>query len=576
METDNNLVSELTSEPILIGEWTFYPDILQLKRDDGSIKLEPRVAYLLLHLARNVGKPLSRDDLMETVWPNLVVGDEALTSAINKLRKAFADDSHHPEVIETIPKVGYRLIASVEFIPAENTADTPGRTANLAQSKYSGHHRVYIAVSAAFIIILILMTSAPWFSTEQEEGESTFLLDETLLSDKPSIAVLAFENLSAEADQEYFSRGIAEDIITDLSQLSNLAVIARTSSFTNDLASMKVQDIGNNLGVKYLLLGSVRKAGNQIRITVQLVDSESGQQLWAERFDRELNDIFAVQDEIAEKIISSLSIQLRGDEQQQLAHNQTDSFEAYDLFLQGQELRSSYSREGTAAAAEIFRRAIGLDPDFARAYGALAMMLTRQVASGYSNTPTENNGRALNLARKAASINPESPQVQWALGYVYMYQKQFDKALEALQRAVSLSPSYADGYALLALINNNMGRGEEAVRLIEKGMELNPYYSWDYLYNLGRAHYALGNYEQAAEYLQQALERNEAPSHPRIFLVASYVRLDLQEDAEWEVEQLDMFHPEATILNLARSIPISNTELRARLLGDIESAGLAE
>jgi TolB-like protein/class 3 adenylate cyclase len=429
--------------------------------------------------------------------------------------------------------------------------------------------------ATAVIIHMVTMTLVFWFKPWKSVDKQLSADGALPLAYKPSIAVLPFDNMSEDPNQEYFSDGIAEDIITDLSQLKNLAVIARNSSFTYRGKSTKVQEIGADLGVKYLLEGSVRKAGNQIRITIQLVDTGNGHHLWAERYDRELTDVFAVQDEITKQIVSALSIQLTGDEQQQLAHNATNSFEAYDLFLQGQGFRS-FSKEDLDQAAATFEQVISIDPSFARAYGALAVALNRLVLAGFSDSPVESKERALELARKAVSIYPHSPHAQWALGYVYMYRQQFDKAVDALEHAILLSPSYADGYALLALIKNNLGQAEDAIGLLEKGMKLNPHYSWDYLYNLGRAHYALGHYEQAAEYLSQALERNETPSHPRLFLAASYVQLDRQDDAEWELMQLETSHPEITLSHLQKTLPISDAELRSRLLNDLRSAGISE
>lgn len=439
----------------------------------------------------------------------------------------------------------------------------------------SSSRRKWRSATTAAIVLVATLALVFWFKS-WESADKQLPTDKALpLANKPSIAVLPFDNMSEDPNQEYFSDGIAEDIITDLSQLKNLAVIARNSSFSYRGKSTKVQEIGTDLGVKYLLEGSVRKAGNRIRITIQLVDTSNGHHLWAERYDRELTDVFAVQDEITKQIVSALSIQLTGDEQKQITHNATNSLEAYDLFLQGQGFRN-FSKEDQAQAATTFKKVINLDPSFARAYGALAVVLERQVLAGNSDTPEESKERALELARKAVSIYPHSPHAQWALGYVYMYRQQFDKAVDALEHAILLSPSFADGYALLALIKNNLGQAEEAIELLEKGMILNPHYSWDYLYNLGRAHYALGHYEQAAEYLLQALERNETPSHPRLFLVASYVQLGQQDDAEWEVMQLETSHPEITLPHLQKTLPISDDELRNRLLNDLRSAGISE
>ena len=195
---------------------------------------------------------------------------------------------------------------------------------------------------------------------------------------------------------------------------------------------------------------------------------------------------------------------------------------------------------------------------------------------GFSNSPVETMERSLEMARKAVSINPDSPQAQWALGYVYMYRKQFDLAVEVLEQAVLLAPSYADGYALLALIKNNLGEAEDAVNLIKKGMEINPYYSWDYLYNLGRANYALARFDEAKQYLLQAIERNQASGVNRVFLIASLVQLGELDDAEWEIMQLETSHPQYSISSLSQVLPITNQMLRDRLNDDLRTAGMAE
>ena len=432
-------------------------------------------------------------------------------------------------------------------------------------------------VVASAVIALVLASGLLYFfmprDTVTEEGQVDVAVPST---DKPSLAVLPFTNMSDDPSQIYFSDGISEDIITGLSRLKNLIVISRNSSFTFRNTSAKVQDIGKDLGAKFLLEGSVRKAGMKIRITAQLIDTGSGHQLWAERYDRELTDIFAVQDEITEKIVSILSIQLTGDEQQQITNSATKSFDAYDLFLQAQTSSASRTKEGRTQAAEILRQAISVDPGFARAYGALGVVLTRLVIAGYSDSPGEMKERSLELAIRAEAMNPNSPQVQWSLGYIYLYRNQFEEAVEAIERAISLSPSYADAYALLALIKNEMGQAEEAIRLIEKGMKLNPHYSWDYLYNLGRANYALGRYERAVEYLQQALDRNESVGQPRLFLAASFVQLGQLDEAEWEVDEVQTTFPSFTLSHLRTIFPITDRELLEKFVTDLTAAGLPE
>jgi adenylate cyclase len=455
-------------------------------------------------------------------------------------------------------KVGLR---SGETIPGPQASSSPGLRITWPTAVVS------IIIVLGFMAVLAYYLQINSLQQEQVAPYS---------AEKPVVAVLPFENMSGDPQQDYFSNGITEDIITDLSQLNGLAVIARNSSFNFGNTTATVQEISEKLGAQYLLQGSIRKDGNNIRINAQLVNADSGQQMWASRYDRELTDIFAIQDEITGKVVSELSVQLTGNERRQLAQKSTNNFDAYDLFLQGQIAGATFSKEGLSEAANLYRRAIELDARFARAYGALAIQLTRQVLFSYTDNPAQTRERSLELALKGASMNPDSPQVQWALGYVYLYREEFDNAIAALERAISLSPSYADGYAMLALIRNNLGQAEEAIRLLQKGMELNPFYSWDYLYNLGRAHYTLGNYQLAADFLEQALQRNPSPRGTRLFLIATYVQLGRQDDAEWEVIQLEMSSPETTLSQLRQVYVIKDDELFGRLLGDLEDAGLAE
>jgi TolB-like protein/class 3 adenylate cyclase/cytochrome c-type biogenesis protein CcmH/NrfG len=430
-----------------------------------------------------------------------------------------------------------------------------------------------VVLGVAAIVAATLFWLQLW---QQDEEARPVEHITTTLPDKPSIAVLPFDNMSNDPKQEYFSDGISEDIITNLSRVKNLAVIARNSSFTYKGTGTKVQDIGKDLAVKYVLEGSVRKSTDRVRITAQLIDADTGHHLWAERFDRELTDVFAVQDEITDLIVSALSIQLSGDEQKNLAHSETNNFEAYDLFLQGQREFFQASETSQERAAELYRQAINLDPGFARPYGALAVTLTRQSFLGYSDTPVESKVRALELARKAVSIDPTSPHALWALGYVYMHTKRFDEAIETLQRAVTIAPNYADGYGLLALINNNIGQSEEAIQLLKKGMKLNPYYTWDYLYNLGRAYHALGDYEKAAQYLEKGIERNEAVPHMRLYLVSCYVQLSRMDDAEWQVTELGMQFSDASLSHWRKALSIVDEAVRSRLFYDLRTAGMAE
>lgn len=576
MESDNILASEMTSTPVLIGKWTFYADILQLERGDQRIKLEPRAAYLLYYLAKNAGSPVSRDDLMAEVWPNMIVGDEALTSAINKLRNAFEDDSHHPEVIETIPKVGYRLIADVEFLLSKSNINDPARAKNTILTGPTGNRRAQIAVSIVLIVLVAITINVLWFSLGQENQEQDQSISESSLSDKPSIAVLPFENLSADLNQKYFVDGITEDIITDLSRIKKLIVLARNSSFRYKGQALDLEQITKDLRVSHILEGSVRRSGNNLRITARLIDSSNGQNIWAERFDRQLDDVFKVQDDVTQRIVSSLSIQLTKQDKEVLTQPTTSSFAAYDLFLQGQSLSNERTKEANLQAQKAYQKAIGLDPGYARAYGALAVTLIRFSASGYSDSPEETKKQALKHALKAVKLDSKSQNTFWALGFTYLHHLEYEMAAEAVRAAMVIAPSYADGLALLALINNRVGQAEESIKLIDRAILLNPYFSWDYLYNLGWAHYTLENYVKASEFLQKALERNENARPPRLLLAASYVGLGRLEDAEWEIEEILLQQPKMTLTFLIREIPFADEKKMNIYVSHLRQAGLPE
>jgi TolB-like protein/class 3 adenylate cyclase/Tfp pilus assembly protein PilF len=432
-------------------------------------------------------------------------------------------------------------------------------------------HIVTSAVIALVVTVVLLYFLAPW-KTGTEKAQVDIAVPQ---ADKLSIAVLPFTNMSNDAEQEYFVDGMTEDVITDLSKLSGLFVIARNSILTYKDNSPDIQQVAEELGVKYILQGSVRRAGDQLRINAQLVNTENGKHLWAERYDRQLQGIFAIQDEIAASIVQALKIQLGAKETEALQARATINFEAYDLFLKGQRSFSSRTRENISEAISLYRKAIELDPAFSRAYGATAVAMTFQYRRGFTDTPLETMNLALELAQRATAMSSNIPQVYWSLGYVQLFRKEYDKAARAVQNAIQISPNYADAYGLLALIYNHQGNSNEAIENITKGMKLNPYYSYDYPYNLGRAQYLAGRYEEAIDNLNKALEKNETAPTPRIYLIASYVKAGMIDDAEWEAENLQTQNPEMTISQLRRTSAQKET-LMDELALDLRKAGVPD
>jgi adenylate cyclase len=392
----------------------------------------------------------------------------------------------------------------------------------------------------------------------------------------PVIAVLPFINRSSDPEQAYFADGVTEDIITDLSALSGLVVVSRGASFQYKGVEVVPQEAGKELGADYLLEGSVRKAGGQVRITAQLVSTKDGIQAWAERYDHKLADLFALQDDVTHNIVKAMAIHLTPQEEKQLERAPTSDFEAYDLFLRGQKLYGERTREASKGAIDAYRRAIELDPDFARAYGGLAVALTMDYRRGWTDAPQESLDRALVMADKAVALDPGSPHAYWALGFTHLFRKEYEEAAGAAERSVELAPNYADGYGLLAFINNHLGRADQAIAQITKAMELNPHYTFDYPWNLGWAYYTLGRYPKAVESLSEALERNDNAINVHVYLAASYEALGQHDDAEWEVDRIRVISPATTLSEVAKTSALSDPSELKKLLSHLRAAGLPE
>lgn len=582
---------EITPQtPFRVGEWHADPDSGRLRQQDVEVKLEPKVMQVLVCLAQNPGTVVSREALEATVWAGSVVGYDAVSGSIIKLRKALGDNSRSPRYIETVSKKGYRLIAEVmsEVIKekgatggaaAEDVDPVESRTPEFVRTRNRSVKAQLVSAVTGLVIIIAgwqLLYTQPdvqtHFSSEGSSGSSSQKPDE-----KPSVVVLPFKNLSDDPQQEYFSDGITDDIITDLSQVGSLRVIARQSAYYYKNKAATLDEVARDFNVQYIIEGSVQKAGKRIRINAQLTDVRSGHHLWAERFDRELDDVFAIQDEIARRVIDAMFVTLSDQENQRVLYRTTNNFEAYDAFLRGLQQSKNRTKEGHELTKEAYQRAIELDPNYARVYGAMAVTLIRGYRFQWSNLSIqEAQERALRLAKKAVELDQSTPQIYWSLGFVHLFRKEYQEAEAATLQSIKLSPNYADGYGLLAFINNWRGNAPQAERYIKKAMALNPYYPFDYPWNLGLAYYNAGKYQEAVTALKDALERNESVLLPRLFLAASYVRLAHLDDAQWEIDQIAILRPGTTISHLANTLPYENKDQMAAFLVDLRKAGLAE
>ena len=558
-----------------IGEWQVSPHEGTLSQDGNTVRLEPRAMEVLVYLASRHGEVVSRSDLENKVWTGMLVTDDAVTSAIIKLRKALGDNAKNPRFIATVPKRGYQLIAPVTK-PAAGTdevavVDQAGMT---VASLRADRAKVALMVTALAVVAALAWAFLSSIAPAPPESAAP-ALDETT-GRAPSILVLPFENLSEDPAQEQFADGITEDIITDLSSLSRLRVMGNNTSFSYKGRSVRPQEVGAELDVDFVLEGSIRRQGETIRINSQLVDARTGFQKWAERYDRDLAEVFAVQDEVTDSIVAALAIGLDSRERTNLAYRPTDNLEAYKYFREGQGLAGSSTRENNLLAQAAYRKAIQADPAYGRAYSALAYTLAFNFRRGWNDAPMQTIDRALELARKAVQLDSSTPQTYWSLGYVHMMRKEFELAEKAVARALEIAPNFADGYGLLALIKNSLGEAQTAVELVEKGMQLNPFYTWDYPYNLGRAYYTLGQTEQAITALEAAKTRNPNVVPVRLHLAASYVRAGRLGDAEWEVEEIRTISPDETLGHVARTHPTSDKQALEVLLDELRAAGLPE
>lgn len=397
--------------------------------------------------------------------------------------------------------------------------------------------------------------------------------EEVKLPDKPSIAVLPFVNMSGDPEQEYFGDGITEDLITDLSKASGLFIIARNSAFTYKGKAVKVQELSRELGVRFVLEGSVRKAGNRVRISAQLVDAITGGHLWAERYDRELTDIFDLQDEVTEQIVSALAINLTKPEEDRLARRGTDNLKAYDYALRGQESYYRSTKDANVEAQEMFEKSIELDPRYASACSWLALVLLHRWTQGWSQD-FQLLDRAFESAQRALGLDESLPEAHRILGDVYLYKKQHTKAMTELRRAISLNPNYADAFAGLAEVLNWTGKPEKAIELVKKGMRLNPHHHAWYFYVLGTSYTYTELHEEAIEVLKRGIIRNPEFLGNHLALAPLYAEMGRIEEAQREVKEILRVSPHFSIEILREMIPAKDMAMVEGVIEAFRKAGL--
>jgi len=504
-----------------------------------EVELRPKSFEVLRYLVENAGRLVTKDEIIKSVWPNVVVTDESLTRCVSEVRQAIGDGDQ--TVIKTVPRRGYRFAAAVSRLTTNATA-----AAQPAEP-------------------------TPTSSDARQQSKP-------LPGDRPSIAVLAFVNLGGDPRQDYFSDGITEDIITELSRFSELMVMARNSSFQYKGKPADIRQIGQELGVRYVLEGSVRRDGDRIRITAQLIDAMTGAHRWAERYDRPVSNVFAVQDEVTRAIVTVLAVYVNKAELERTRLKPAATWEAYDYYLRGTEayFASIRERAPNSEARRLLKESLAIDSGYARAYAMLARTWIRTfwdpIDADYLDPACVDS--AFELARKAVQLDESLPQAHFQLGMALLLKRRHDEAVAEFDRTFALNPNYTDyqfgnGLALA-------GQSARAIEVLQENMRLDPFGLPSRLCYLGQAFYLLGGYSQAVPPLRECASRLPFQWNSFVFLAATHAQLGQPDEAKAAVASALRLHPAVTIEKLSRAWPYSNVRDAEHLADGLRKAGLPE
>jgi len=437
--------------------------------------------------------------------------------------------------------------------------------------------KVFLLPAALLLIVTVL--TVHYFShlsslTPNSELRTDSAPQTLPLPDKPSIAVMPFTNMSGDPEQEYFSDGLTDDLITALSRLSQLFVIARHSVFTYKGKAVKVQEVSRELGVRYLLEGSVQKTDKRVRINAQLVDATTGHHLWAERYDRPLQDIFALQDEIVQRIVTTLELQLTLWEQGMLVRKRTDNVDAYDLYLRGLASFFRFTKEACIEAQRLFEQAIKLDPQYAEAYASLGAMYQMAGFFQWSRDPHRDLEQAFTLAQQAIALDDSLPVAHQLLSLVYIRNRQYEQARVEAERTITLAPSSPRGYVTLGAVLNFTGQAEQAIEMLEQALRLDPRYPLPYQSPLSWAYLATRRYDKAIAMQQKALSYNRNLLESHLILTISYSELGREEEARAEAAEVLRLSPTFSLDMVRQTWSFKDPAALERTLAALRKAGL--
>jgi TolB-like protein len=489
--------------PYHFEDYVLDPARRELRRESHLLPIEPKVFDLLVHLISNRDRVVSKDDLIATIWDGRIVSESALTTCINAARTAIGDTGQAQRLIKTLPRKGVRFVGKVEQ-----------------------------RLTGAFTAYSLPDTPAP------------------TLPDKPSIAVLPFTNLSGDPEQEYFADGIVEEIITALSRFKWLFVIARNSSFTFKEKSVDVKEIGRRLGVRYVLEGSVRKASGKVRITGQLIDAVTGTHIWADRFERDLTDIFALQDEVTVAVVSAVQPKLLKTEIETATRRRPENLTAYDFYLRALPQYYLTTREAVAETIRLAHRALELDPRFGPVAALAGVCHMRNVLWGYSTDPQFERKEAVRLVRLALSIDDSDPETLARAGVISAYMVgDSESEIELVDRAVALNPNLFYAWHCRGHVYRIAGLLEEAVRSFERAIRMSPVdplLQFTFV-GMGITYIELGRFDEALVAVKKALRQNSSLSIAYRCLASTFAHLGRDAEAHEAAARLRELDPAFTI-----------------------------
>ncbi len=427
--------------------------------------------------------------------------------------------------------------------------------------------------AAALLVVALTGGLLTWLGRPAPPYAASGDLSLESMLEKPSVAVLPFHNLNDDAAQDYFADGMTDDLITDLTKISGLFIIARDSTFAYKGQTPDVRELGQALKVGYVVRGSVRRLDDTVRINAQLMDAANGRQMWAERYDGDIGDIFKLQDEITEEIVSTLSVTLASGERDELIRDQTDSPQAYELYLRARERFYRFSKDDTLVAQPLLERAIVLDPEFAPAYALLGWTRASEAMNGWSEDRERSLAKSQALAEKAIALSPSTPLSYFVTGLVHRERGDWTKALAELEKATAIDPNYANAHVLLASLLYYDGRPEEGLERMKIAIRLNPRHPTNYPFHLGQAYFILQRYDEAIAAFREGLDILPSSERLRVWLAATYAQAGLIDDAEWEIEEVLMMNPDFSLQTIAEAFPFKSPDDRDHFLDGLRKAG---